>query len=324
MPWMYYRYPNAGTLRLSGRDRLAFLNNLTTHRLDALSRERAVLTVLTNAAGRILDLLIVLEDDHESLLVLALPGRGEATLAYFHSQIKSAPGTVPLAALRKTSVRYQITLSDESRLWDHAILLPGEGALPPGLQPPGPPGQAQRFPNGSAAISLPDVLGGGLLLLHPRGVTVMMLARSRLLSPETFTYERVRRGILGADTELTAEFSPFEVGLGSWVDIDKPDFPGRTILAYAARQPERSRTIVGMRLTSPVMLPATVRRGEEQIGHLTSVATAGDGAIALAAVRRPFDRPGTHVTVHSAAGAREDKIPATVTALPIPDLPETP
>ena len=322
MPWMYYRYPNPGTLRLTGDDRFAFLNDLTTNRLDALTRTQAVLTVLTNAAGRILDLLIVLEDDHESLLVLTLAGRGEATLTYLRKQLEATPASVPLAALRKTSRRYAVEVRDESRLWDQAILLPGEGALPPGLQPPQEAGHAQRFPNGSAAISLPGVLGGGLLLLHPKGVTVMMLAHTRLLSPEAYTYERVRRGILGPDTELTAEFSPFEVGLAPWVDVSKSDFPGRTMLAYAARQPERGRTIVGMRLASPVMLPAAVRRGEEQIGHLTSVATAGKTAIALAAVRRPFHQPGTQVIVHTTTGAREDETPATVTALPMPEIPE--
>ncbi len=324
MPWMYYRYPQAGTLRLSGRDRLAFLNSLTTNRLEGCTREQAVITVLTNAAGRILDLLLVLESDHESLLLLTLPGRGEATLAHLLGQLETTSASVPLASLRKTDSRYDVTIADESRLWDHAMLLPGEGPLPPGLQPPREPGYAQRFPNGSAAISLPDVLGSGLLLLHPKGVTVMMLSHTRLLSPETFTYERIRRGILGAETELTAEFSPYEVGLAPWVDVTKPDFPGRTMLAYAARQPERHRAIVGMRLASPVMLPATVRRGEEQIGHLTSVAAAENGAIALAAVRRPFARPGTQVSVHSTAGAQEYETPATVTALPIPDIPETP
>ncbi len=323
MPWMYYRYPNPGTLRLTGSDRFAFLDSLTTNRLDALTRTEAIITVLTNAAGRILDVLIVLESDHESLLVLTLPGRGEATLGYLQSQLGTTSASVPLASLRKTTNRYDVVLTDESRLWDQAILLPGEGTLPPGLQPPQEPGHTQRFPNGSAAISLPGVLGGGLLLLHPKGVTVMMLAHTRLLSPETYTYERVRRGILGPDTELTAEFSPFEVGLAPWVDVSKSNFPGRTMLAYAARQPERGRTIAGIRLASPVMLPAAIRHGEEQIGHLTSLATTPHTAIALAAIRRPFHRPGTQVTVHTTTGAREYETPATVTALPIPEIPET-
>ncbi len=322
MPWMYYRYPNPGTLRLTGSDRFAFLDSLTTHRLETLTRTEAVITVLTNAAGRILDVLIVLESEHESLLVLTLPRRGETTLAYLRSQLEAAPSSVPLAALRKTHRRYAVEVHDESRLWDQAVLLPGEGTLPPGLQPPQAPGHTQRFPNGSAAVSLPAVLGGGLLLLHPKGVTVMMLAHTRLLSPETYTYERVRRGILGPDTELTAEFSPFEVGLAPWVDVGKADFPGRTMLAYAATQPERGRTIVGIRLASPVTLPAAVRRGEEQIGHLTSVATAEGVAIALAAVRRPYHQPGTQVTVHTTTGAREYETPATVTVLPIPEVPE--
>jgi len=243
MSWMYYRHYHTGAIRISGKDRVALLQALSTNDLSRLAPDQAVITVLTNAAGRILDVLIVLEDD-DALLALTLPARAETTLQYLQAQLNDQSGTVPLAAFRKASPRYDVTLRDESRLWDQAWLLPGEGTPPAGLEAPRHAGYAQRFPNGSAAISLPRILGGGLLLLNPKGVTVMMITRTRLLSNEAYLAERIRRGIPDAETELTAEFSPFEVGLGEFVDLSKTDFPGRTMLAQPAIPTEGARWLV--------------------------------------------------------------------------------
>ncbi len=318
MEWMYYRYPHAGTLRLGGADRKRFLQQLTTNDMTALTPERAVFTVLTNAAGRVLDWLLVLEEG-DYLLVLTLPGRGETTLAYLKNQREEMPlGTVPLASLRRVTPRFQVEIRDESRLWDQAVLLPGQGAPPGGLEAPQDVGHVQRFANGSAAVSLPQALGGGLLVLTPRGVTVMMMAQADLLDTQTFNVERVRRGILGAETELTAEFSPLELGLGDFVSLQKDAiFPGRAVLATEARHPQRGRTLVGLRLQNPISLPAFVRAGEMQIGPVTSAVLAPEGPLALAVIRRPYHRPGTQVRVHYSEGPHERATGAEVSPLPL-------
>ncbi len=318
MTWMYYRYHHAGAIRISGKDRIAFLQALTTNDLRRLTPNQAIITVLTNAAGRILDVLTVLEDE-DALLVLTLPGRAETTLQYLHTQLEDQSGTMPLASLRKASQRYDVALRDESRLWDQALLLPGDGAPPGGLEAPRHAGYAQRFPNGSAAVSMPPIFGQGLLLLNPKGVTVMVIARTHLLSHEAYTVERIRRGIPGAETELTAEFSPYEVGLGDFVALEKAEFPGRAMLAHEARNPSRARTLVGLRLAAPIELPASVRVEGKQIGRVTSTTVAPEiGPIALATVRRPYHTPGTRVTVHYyARGVQATEPRALVVPFPI-------
>ncbi len=318
MEWMYYRYLKPGTLRLAGKDRKVFLQQLTTNNIDDLSPNQAVFTVLTNAAGRVLDWLLVLEEG-EYLLVLTLPGRGQSTLAYLQSQREeSPPGTVPLASLRRVTSRFQVEIRDESRLWDQAVLLLGEGPPPGGLDAPQHVGHIQRFANGSVAVSLPPALGGGLLVLTPRGVTVMVVTRAILLDTQTFEIERVRRGILGPETELTAEFSPLELGLKDFVAFNKnAAFPGRAVLATEARQPERGRQLVGLRLRAPITLPASVRVGETQIGPVTSAVITPEGPLALAMVRRPYHQAGTQVSVHYVEGENERAVPAEVSALPL-------
>ena len=318
MAWMYYRRYHAGVIRVSGEGRFDFLQALGTNDVRRVARERAVFTVLTNAAGRILHLLAVLAEQ-DALLALVLSGSSEAALQHMQSQLEERSGTIPLAAFRKSSSRFAVSLHDESRMWEISELLPGEGTPPGGLEAPKFPGHAQRFANGSAAIALPPALGSGLLMLNPKGVTVMMIARTRLLDDNAYRAERIRRGIPGEDTELTAEFSPFEVGLGDLVDLEKGDFPGRTMLAYEARDLSRSRALVGLKLAAPITLPASVRVGEDQVGSVTSFAEHPDlGPIAMAAVRRAHAQPGNEVLVHYYAnGVAETSMPATVTSFPI-------
>ncbi len=55
--------PAGGYLRLSGDDRVAFLQRQTTNDLRLAQAGRAVLTVLTTPTARILDVLYVLPEE---------------------------------------------------------------------------------------------------------------------------------------------------------------------------------------------------------------------------------------------------------------------
>jgi len=297
MPWFYYRYNAIGVIRISGVDRYKFLQELTTNDLNRLSPEQAVFTVLTNAAGRILDLLTVLEDE-DSLILITQNGYAETTLEHLRSKAFPSANGEPLANLRKTPSKYDIALSDESNGWDVAVLLPGEESPPGGLEKPSQTGYVQRFQNRSAAVALPPVLGGGLLLLQPRGVTVMVMLQAQWLDDVSFETERIRRGIPGPGTELTAEFSPFEVGLQEMVAFNKPQFTGKAILLNENRHKERGGTLMGVTLETPIEPPATIRLGEQQIGHITSATRVlGDPPHALAVVRRRYALDGVAVVV---------------------------
>jgi len=320
MEWMYYRPFASGAIRLRGRDRKVFLQGIVSNDLEALRPDQAVLTMVTNAAGRILDFLVVLDDD-EALLVLTLPRHGESTFAYLRQHLVGPGPRVPLAAFRETTTGYDVFLSNESRMWDQALLLPGDGPPPAGLKSPRHAGYTQRFSNGSAAISLPFPLGGGLLLLNPKGVTVMMVTHTHLLDAEAYTLERVRRGILGPEHELTAEFSPFELGLEDFVALKKEvGFPGRTALAHEARHNPRPRTLVGLRLQAPVTLPAFVRHHGASVGRITTTAVNGSVPVALAVVRPPYHASGSRLTVHYTQGRRECDVEAVVVPLPMAEV----
>ncbi len=297
MPWFYYRYGAVGVFRLAGADRYKFLQELTTNDLSQVSAEQAVFTVLTNAAGRILDLLTVIEDQ-DSLILITQNGYAEATLKHLHNKAFPPAKGEPLANLRQAPPKYDVSLADETNGWDVAVLLPGEEAPPGGLEMPPRAGYVQRFQNRSAAVALPSVLGGGLLLLQPRGVTVMVMMQAQWLDDVSFEAERIRRGIPGPSTELTPEFSPFEVGLEEMVTFDKPNFAGKAILVNESRHKDRGGALVGVALESPIEPPAAVRLGERHIGRITSAARVlGEPPHALAVVQRRYALDGIAVVV---------------------------
>jgi folate-binding Fe-S cluster repair protein YgfZ len=82
----YYVWENPGFLRINGVDRKVFLQRQTTNDIQMLKPAGCLVTVLTNPAARILDVLTVMEEP-ESLLTRTLPGHSEATHHYLKSKI---------------------------------------------------------------------------------------------------------------------------------------------------------------------------------------------------------------------------------------------
>ncbi len=101
--------------------------------------------------------------------------------------------------------------------------------------------------------------------------------------------------------DLTTEFSPFAAGLDRFVDLEKPQFPGREALILERAKGPRDRlvTLLVDAATADAPAMASVFKGVERVGVVTS---GGFGhriasSIALAYVRQPFARPGEQLTV---------------------------
>lgn len=64
-----------------------------------------------------------------------------------------------------------------------------------------------------------------------------------ITSTEVFRARRIEAGLLNAGTDFDATTTPFQAGLGAFVDLDKGDFVGKDALLAA----DRRRTVWGMR-----------------------------------------------------------------------------
>lgn len=113
-----------------------------------------------------------------------------------------------------------------------------------------------------------------------------------ITSMESFRARRIEAGLLNAGTDFDATTTPFQAGLGAFVDMDKGDFNGKEALAQA----DRRRTVWGMRVDSAVPLLGRVMRRDDQLGG--SVTASGwspfqECGVAIVRLDDPDLGPGT-------------------------------
>ncbi|MEX2183042.1 MAG: aminomethyltransferase family protein [Chloroflexota bacterium] len=138
------------------------------------------------------------------------------------------------------------------------------------------------------------------------------------------------------------DYSPFEIGLGRLVDLEKADYVGRRALAEEQRRGGPDRRLVGLTLDwygieglydahgIPPAISPTVDRaarpvfgfGGRQVGKVTSLGWSPilKQAIALASVPQAHEPLGSRVEVEWTVEGRRGRVPAVVTALPFLDL----
>ena len=136
-------------------------------------------------------------------------------------------------------------------------------------------------------------------------------------------------------------YSPFEIGLGRLVSVDKGDYVGRLALEREGRAGGPPRRLVGVQLDwygieglfsaqglppaiSPVVdrSPRPVFVGGRQVGRATSVGWSPilKQAIALASVPPSHETVGSRLDVEWTVEGRRGRVQATVVPLPFLDL----
>jgi aminomethyltransferase len=78
---------------------------------------------------------------------------------------------------------------------------------------------------------------------------------------------RIEAGILDNGTDFDLAMTPFEAGLGAFIDLDKPDFIGRDALQTA----DHGKRLFG--LTCPTATPGyrqAILDGDQPVGHVTA------------------------------------------------------
>ncbi len=304
----FFPHAEAGYLRISGADRIDFIQRQSTNDARKLSPGAVVTTVLTNPAARILDVLDLFQEDDEQIAALSLPGRAENTFQYLR---------------RRIFFNDKVTVADVSP--EHIqILLDGPDAAEwlAGLHfsPP----EAGRHSSGQLgriavrALAQPGLSGTGFRLLAARSQAAELfelLTRNgaEQLEPQAYNVRRIEAGLPGADSELVDEFTPYETNLEPYVSATKGCYTGQEILARQLTYDKVTQRLVGLQLAAAVEPGTAVLAEGKRVGRVTSAAISEDlGPIALAVIKRPFNRPGRPVTVAASPNAYR----ATVRALP--------
>jgi aminomethyltransferase len=172
--------------------------------------------------------------------------------------------------------------------------------------------------------------------LHPAGMLALDVARveAGLLLIEV-DYISSKKALIEAQ-----KYSPYEIGLGRMVDLNKEHFVGREALAAEAKRGSK-RQLVGLEIdwddiealyekiglvpqiasaTSRVAVPIydTGDAMARQIGKATSTTWSPTlkRMIALASVETEFSKPGTNLRMEYTVEAERHRVGATVAKLP--------
>jgi folate-binding protein YgfZ len=302
------------TLRLTGPDRVRFLNGMVSNDVAALSQGRGSWAVKTNNKGRI-----------EALM------RVRAAPDAFFLDVRDVVATSLLETLERFIIMDDCTILDVSA--DRtviSVLGPGsKGVLEASGIGPVPDDLAfdQFVRRGGVEIVRDRSLGVPGYELHVAAATAVsqldtLLARGAVaVAPEALEVVRIEAGIPIDGRDLDAETLPMEARLEYAISSTKGCYVGQEVIARGTLQGQVNYHLVGLRFTgSPSAEGAELKDGERHAGEVSSVVFSPRLAawIGLGYVRRNLETPGTKLLT---AGPKGDAAAheATVVALPFLD-----
>lgn len=290
-----YHLEHAGYLRISGLDRVSFLQRQTSNDLNLLSPERSILTVLLNPAARIIDVLRIFEEDAESLGILTLPGKSGETFSYLKSRIFF----MDQVGLSDVSAEYgQITLEGASArefIEKAGIQLPSENEIERTM--------ISGIP--TRIVGQKGIAGAGYLLVMqavhlPQLEAYLSDSGVTPLTTQSYEILRVEAGLPAVQRELTSDYTPLETGLTNAVSSSKGCYTGQEVIARQITYDKVTQRLVGLLLEASVQSGQRVWLEGKPVGIVTSfVHSPRYGPIALAILKRPSDQPGTRVNIGS-------------------------
>ncbi len=294
--------PDYGVLRLNGRDRVDFLQRMTTNDIARLRPGQAAVTILTSPIARIEAVFTVLcrQDD---LILLASEGQAEVLRQRLQSQIFFMD---------------KVTVTDESGGMGRLRLLgPAAGELLRSVGLPQPESNDQFLEDDDVTIlwqeryDLPgyEIIGSvdDMAALQERFAGAVTLAGN-----VAYEARRIELGRPCPGKELTDTFTPLEAGL-AWVCAEnKGCYTGQEIIARQLTYDKVSRSLVRLRSELPLSEGATVSVNSRSVGSVTSCAhSPSAGPVALAVLKRAHNVDGTEVTVEGVT-AHVEQLPPPV------------
>ena len=258
-----------GCLELTDRDRLDLVHRMSTNDLRRLETGAAMPTVLTTATGRIIDMLVMINDGERALAITGR-GRDEMVRSYLQRhvffndrlKIKDVSGGIDLIGVygaRAASALEKI--------------VPGAAELP-----------VHRFVtvNETIVLRMPPLAGDGFWLLgSPEKAQALRqnLEQAGVLLADESTLDllRIEAGIPEVDHELTGDYIPLEAGLWDAVSFNKGCYTGQEIIARMESRGQLAKMLVHLSTASPLEPGADLLRDGKSAGTLTSIAAHPDG-----------------------------------------------
>lgn len=294
----FYWIPDPGTLLFAGATRIEYLQRQTTNDLSLLGPASVLPNMLTNASGRILEVLTLVALG-DQIALLTQPGHAPGLATYFKKHI---------------FFNDQVTIEDASAAWSH-------------LELRGPQAAHALAKFGFSTTPILDGLGSrqlndqtifafgidsfdaqpAFMLFVPSGLSRQindMLAQLNgvELAPNTRELLRIEAGLAG-DREFTDANTPFELGLARYVSATKGCYTGQEVLARQVTYDKIVRQLAVLSSSQPIPVGSAVQIDSKTLGNVSSAAISPvRGPLALAVLRKPF-APGDSVSIASSTSS---------------------
>lgn len=297
-----------GALRLTGEDRVRFLNGLVTCEVKSLAAGEGAYGFVTSVQGRVLADVVVLALADE-LWLEAPAGEVEAVAGHLAKyliadRVEIAPLAAPPITLAGPGAAELLT----------AVL--GDGALP--AEPwshreatlAGLPARLVR--RGIAPAEAFDLwLQPGVV---PAAGAQLIAAGAVPASPGDWDLHRVERGVPAFGRDFGPENFPQETGLGeNAVSYQKGCYLGQEIVARIHYRGGVNKALCGLRfpgLDAPPPTATPLLAESRPAGSLGTTALSPDyGPIALAILHNRANTPGTTLTLETGATAEVVPLP---------------
>ncbi len=291
-----------GRILVTGADVLRWLDNIATNKLVDIAPMTGKPTLFTNANARILDRAMVYALEHERVLIITEPNRGDAVMNYLRSNI---------------FYHDKITLTDWRPVY-HQFAIHGQSAdaFITSLLDNDSRSLSSRDDYRIYKISLADspiyalqqkpYIGSSWILLTPTESALMVwkalldVGKNHRIIPSgglVFNALRIRAGRVGAGRELTSEYIPLELGLWDEVSFNKGCYTGQEIIARMESRNKLARVLMRISLSQFAEAGTPLFHGGKNVGEITSSVIAPDGTIhAMAVVKTSI--AGANVTVN--------------------------
>lgn len=234
---------------MSGPDRVAFLQGLTSNDISLVGPERAVFSAFLTPQGKYLHDFIVLAPDAETL-ALDCEAERRADL---------------LRRLRPYRLRSKVDIADATESWAVVALFGAEAAGL--LSLPEEPGAARPFEGGVAAVDprLPG-LGARLLLPRDRALAIMAALGSTPGDRDAYEALRLTLGVPAGSRDVEVEKSTLlEAGYDelNGISWDKGCYMGQELTARTKYRGLLKRRLVPVRIEGALPAPGTPVTGED-------------------------------------------------------------
>ena len=292
---VYLDRSTTGCIEVTGRDRLALVNRLSTNALLPLQPGQGQITVLTTNIGRIIDLVTVLAIDENTIWVITSANRGGEIAQYlrgnkfFNDEFTVREQTEMVSQMRLYGPRSTALLAtltglalDDLATWHHVT------------------GQIDGCP--VRLVRIRPIRAGGWAIFSDVAAADAVIeavdkAGAVLLDRATFNLLRVEAGYPNV-AELNREYIPLEANLWDAVSFSKGCYVGQEIIARMESRGKLAKKLMGLKLSGEVQVPAELLSAGKNAGDLTSVvySPALDQHIGLGYVRTAHE-PGTILQV---------------------------